>query len=172
MAKSEFKSSDVTADQRLSMIAEAAYFRAERRGFRSGDPMTDWIEAEAEIDCLLNSGAGGIHESETKRSYQKMLEEQLGEWDKKLEEVTVAAKKAGTKLRSELESRLAELTEQRAAARTQLAQLREYGGEAWQDLRQNADHLWDDLRDSLDEIMARVRVSTKRESNHQETHMK
>lgn len=172
MALSKFKSSDVTTDQRLSMIAEAAYFRAEHRGFRSGDPITDWIEAEAEIDYLLNSGTGGIHESETKRSYQKMLETQLDEWDKKLEEVTVAAKKAGTKLRSELDSRLAELTEQRAAARTQLAQLREYGGEAWHELRQNADRLWDDLRDSLDEIMARLRVSTKRESNHQETHIK
>jgi Protein of unknown function (DUF2934) len=169
MAKSKFKSSDVTADQRLSMIAEAAYFRAEHRGFLSGDPMTDWIEAEAEIDCLLNSSAGGIHESETKRSYQKMLEAQLEEWDKKLEEVTVAAKKAGTKLRSELDSRLAELTEQRAAAQTQLAQLREYGGETWHELRQNADRLWDDLRDSLDEIMARLRVSTKRESKDQET---
>jgi hypothetical protein len=35
------------------MIAEAAYFHAERRGFR-GDPTQDWIAAEAEIAVLLS----------------------------------------------------------------------------------------------------------------------
>ena len=39
------------------MIAEAAYFRAEKRGFAEGDPMQDWLEAEREIDCMLNEGA-------------------------------------------------------------------------------------------------------------------
>jgi hypothetical protein len=34
------------------MIAEAAYYRAQRRGFR-GDPIRDWTEAEAEIDAQL-----------------------------------------------------------------------------------------------------------------------
>ena len=32
------------------MIAEAAYFRAERRGFQGGCPIQDWLEAECEID--------------------------------------------------------------------------------------------------------------------------
>ena len=32
------------------MIAEAAYFRAERRGFQGGCPIQDWLEAEREID--------------------------------------------------------------------------------------------------------------------------
>lgn len=31
------------------MIAEAAYFRAEQRGFQGGDPVQDWVEAEKEI---------------------------------------------------------------------------------------------------------------------------
>ncbi|MBW8072211.1 MAG: DUF2934 domain-containing protein [Ferrovum sp.] len=35
------------------MIAIAAYYRAERRGFDSGDALTDWLEAEAEVDALL-----------------------------------------------------------------------------------------------------------------------
>lgn len=38
---------------RERMIAEAAYFRAERRGFSGGDPLTDWLEAEAEITARL-----------------------------------------------------------------------------------------------------------------------
>ena len=31
-------------------IATAAYYRAEHRGFNSGDEIQDWLEAEAEID--------------------------------------------------------------------------------------------------------------------------
>ena len=38
---------------RHRMIAEAAYYRAEARGFREGDPVQDWLAAEAEIDARL-----------------------------------------------------------------------------------------------------------------------
>jgi len=38
------------------MIAEAAYFRAERRGFAPGNEMEDWLQAETEIDSLIQSG--------------------------------------------------------------------------------------------------------------------
>ena len=38
---------------RQEMIATAAYYRAERRGFISGDEIQDWLEAEAEIDSLI-----------------------------------------------------------------------------------------------------------------------
>jgi hypothetical protein len=37
---------------REEMIAEAAYYRASRRGFAPGDPVRDWLEAEREIDAL------------------------------------------------------------------------------------------------------------------------
>ena len=39
-------------EQRYRMIAEAAYFRAESRHFKS-DPVRDWIEAERDIALLL-----------------------------------------------------------------------------------------------------------------------
>jgi hypothetical protein len=38
--------------RRWQRIAEAAYIRAERRGFR-GDPIEDWLAAEAEVDGAL-----------------------------------------------------------------------------------------------------------------------
>jgi hypothetical protein len=38
---------------RREMVAIAAYFRAERRGFAAGDPLDDWLGAEAEIAQLL-----------------------------------------------------------------------------------------------------------------------
>lgn len=46
--------STVTIDERRRMIAEAAYLRAERRGFSGGDPNEDWLSAEAEIDQILS----------------------------------------------------------------------------------------------------------------------
>lgn len=44
----------ISREQRQAMVAEAAYYLAERRGFVGGDPERDWREAEAEIDALLN----------------------------------------------------------------------------------------------------------------------
>lgn len=35
--------------QRQTMIAEAAYYCAERRGFAPGHELEDWLRAEAEI---------------------------------------------------------------------------------------------------------------------------
>jgi hypothetical protein len=37
------------------MIATAAYFLAERRGFSGGYEMQDWISAEANIDSKLKA---------------------------------------------------------------------------------------------------------------------
>ena len=38
---------------RVLMVAEAAYFRAERRGFLPGGELEDWLAAEAEVERLL-----------------------------------------------------------------------------------------------------------------------
>jgi hypothetical protein len=48
----------VTAVQRQRMIAEAAYFLAQHRGFTDGDALQDWLVAEAEIDRVLAAQAG------------------------------------------------------------------------------------------------------------------
>ncbi len=39
--------------EREMMIARAAYFRAEKRGFAPGSELQDWIEAEAEVLQLV-----------------------------------------------------------------------------------------------------------------------
>ena len=53
--KSVSKKSDspVSPAQRYQMIATAAYFKAEHRGFAGGYEMQDWIAAEAEVDANL-----------------------------------------------------------------------------------------------------------------------
>jgi hypothetical protein len=40
---------------REALIAEAAYFRAQRRGFAPGHEEEDWLAAEAEVDGRLNA---------------------------------------------------------------------------------------------------------------------
>ena len=43
----------IDAAGRHQMIAESAYYRAERRGFDGGRDVDDWLEAEQEIDGYL-----------------------------------------------------------------------------------------------------------------------
>ncbi len=47
------RTSGVSSDQRAFMIAEAAYFMAEKRNFEGGYAWHDWLAAEAEIDRML-----------------------------------------------------------------------------------------------------------------------
>ena len=46
----------LTPEARRALIAEAAYLRAERRGFAPGNETEDWLAAEAEVDALLKAG--------------------------------------------------------------------------------------------------------------------
>ena len=41
---------------RHRIISQAAYFRAERRGFEPGHEVEDWCAAEAEVDGALRLG--------------------------------------------------------------------------------------------------------------------
>lgn len=44
----------VTPEQRYLMICEAAFYKAERRGFSPENEIQDWLDAEAEISKMLN----------------------------------------------------------------------------------------------------------------------
>ena len=46
----------IEPERRRAMIAEAAYYRAERRGFEPGCELEDWCLAEVEIDGMLTRG--------------------------------------------------------------------------------------------------------------------
>jgi hypothetical protein len=41
--------------QRRAMVAEAAYYLAERRGFAPGKALDDWLQAEDEIEALTRA---------------------------------------------------------------------------------------------------------------------
>ncbi len=46
----------LTAEERYNRIAEAAYLRAAARGFAGGDPLQDWLEAEANLMRFVEQG--------------------------------------------------------------------------------------------------------------------
>lgn len=48
----------VSEEARRAMIEQAAYLRAERRGFAPGGEAEDWLAAEEEVDALLRAGHG------------------------------------------------------------------------------------------------------------------
>lgn len=59
-ASDDLSKSDTTSsgsDSREELIATAAYYRAEQRGFLEGGEVNDWLAAEDEIErCLATSG--------------------------------------------------------------------------------------------------------------------
>jgi len=46
----------ISPEQRRLYIEEAAYFIAERQGFKDNNELADWALAEREIDALLAAG--------------------------------------------------------------------------------------------------------------------
>jgi hypothetical protein len=46
------------SESREARIAEAAYWRSERRGFTPGNEMDDWLSAEREIDQQSDRNGG------------------------------------------------------------------------------------------------------------------
>lgn len=149
-------SAEVTSEQRYQMIAEAAYFIAERRGFGSGDPARDWLEAEAEIDRILQ-WQGKVADMTPKEAFQSALELQLREIDARLEEIKVKASLAKLELRSEYEKQLEALNAKRTAALARLNDLHQRAEGAWEDLRGGTEKAWQDMREILDRLASRFK---------------
>jgi hypothetical protein len=54
--RADVVASMIDPDRRRALIAEVAYYRAERRGFEPGHEAEDWLSAEAEVDTALTLG--------------------------------------------------------------------------------------------------------------------
>ena len=54
-AAASTKAAPLTPAERMKMIAEAAYFIAEKHGFSNGRELTDWTAAEKQVDALINN---------------------------------------------------------------------------------------------------------------------
>lgn len=54
-AEPQTASARMAPEQRQQLIAQAAYFIAERRGFAPGNELEDWLQAEAEIEACMKA---------------------------------------------------------------------------------------------------------------------
>jgi len=134
----------VSEDQRRRMIAEAAYFRAERRGFKGGDSVADWIEAEAEVDKRLGriDTAGVVEcfadgvESATKR---------LAAMKRKASTLAAGA-------RAEVNRDIDRLGELRDSLRVKVKELRAQGERAGDVAVQQAERVWQELSDAMRQL--------------------
>jgi len=141
---------NVKVGQRQQMIAEAAYFRAERRGFNGGDPVRDWYEAEAEVDAQLRDLEEG--------RLLERIEESLAAANEKLAALKRKLARLSAEARVEWQKDLDRLAALRDALKPKLAELREQGEQASLKLRGQADK----LRIEVVEVVQRLQAKAKR----------
>ena len=152
------KNISVTPEQRYKMIADAAYFRAEKRGFVGGNVANDWLEAEAEIDLILQQQSDSKQAgASTKKAFQQRLEKQLKEWDAKFETLQAKAKKAKAEIRADLEKQIATLADKRASANKKIIELRHRTEDTWEDLRTGTEKKWKEMHEALDRLVSRFK---------------
>ena len=139
----------VTDDLRQRMIAEAAYFRAERRNFAAGDPVRDWCEAEVEIDARLGRIEGA-------RCVVR-IEEALKAAGNRLASVRRTAARLSASARAEWQRDADELAALRDALKPKLAELRKEGERAGHKLRQQAERIGDEIMDLVRSLEAKAK---------------
>ncbi len=148
----------VSPAERYRMIAEAAYYHAERRGFISGDSAQDWLDAEAEIDRILQNPSEGKGPLMTaKQAFQQKLDAQLTEWDAKFDQLKAKAFGAKDEMRADYEKQLEALAEKRTTAQAKMQDLRLRTEDAWEDLKGGTEKAWDEMRNTLDRIASRFK---------------
>ncbi len=139
------------------MIAEAAYYRAEHRGFWCGDPVTDWLEAEDEIDAMLREVVHPGKAITAKEAFQVKIESQLKKWDKKIDGLKNKANKMKDQLRHDLEAQLEILHARRMVAYEKLQGLRRRSEDAWEDMKEGAEKALDEMQKAIDSTVNRFK---------------
>jgi outer membrane murein-binding lipoprotein Lpp len=141
-------SNKVGEEQRRQMVAEAAYFRAEKRGF-GVDPVADWIEAEIEIDAR-------VREIENAHLIEH-LEEGLAAATQRVAALKKRLGKAAADVRTEWGADVEKLGKLRDALREKVKDLRTEGEQAGQRARQQAERIWDEINDTMRRVATRAR---------------
>jgi hypothetical protein len=139
----------VSSGQRRQMIAEAAYFRAERRGFSGGDPVADWFEAEVEVDAELKR-LGRQHVIERLEIAVVTATKTLEAFKKKVAKLAAGA-------RAEWQRDADRLKELRDGLRQKLGEVREQSEEAGQKAREQAEKIREEIGELVDRIGAKLR---------------
>jgi len=145
------KEADISVGQRQRMIEEAAYYRAQRRGFADGEPMRDWLEAEAEIDRML------MDETSSPQGPIEQFEAQLHAFDLDLQRLKAKARDAGVELRTQVEREVQRLQPVREAAEEKLHELRTRSSHAVEEVLKRVNTAREEVANSLQRLSERLR---------------
>jgi oligoendopeptidase F len=137
----------VSAAQRKQMVSEAAYFLAEHRGFNGGDPVADWLQAEAEVDTQLG---------ETQRLIEQ-LEERLEAVNRKLKTARKKLASMTADVREEWQRDTESLAKLRDGFQERLVELRKQGADASEKTRQQLEKAWNEASELLHRLDRRVK---------------
>ncbi len=144
------ESKTVTLEQRYAMIAEAAYYHAEKRGFQEADQIADWLAAEKEIDALLCST---LPSNKNERDiFLESLETQLKEWDKLISGLKKKTKKIDDERRIIIDSQLENHRKLRIKARNKLKALRQSSSHGWEEIKEETEKFWNELHRHIQKI--------------------
>lgn len=143
----------VSPEQRHLMIAEAAYYHAERRDFQGSDPIADWVGAEEEIDAMLRSTPAPNKEKTAKEIFEDHLETQLKEWDKQISGLKRKAKKVDDDIRRNVDAQLEVHRAQRVTAQNKLQALRQRSGHGWEEMKDGAENVWNEIHQTINRIV-------------------
>lgn len=94
---------------------------------------------------------------EKNHEYKRKLEEQIKEWNERLEELKARSEKMGAEARVELERKIESLRSRRGELEERLDTLRDGGEEAWRHLKGGLERAVDDLKAGFSEALAAVR---------------
>ncbi len=146
----------VSADERHQMIAAAAYHRYEQRGRAAGDPMTDWLEAEREVDSLLGQQGTTLAErmAAGKTAFLRSLTARLAESQTQLEGLAVKAKAANSTVRRAYEAQRRVVAAKYEVARGKLVEIREHTDGAWGHLREGAEKAAGEMTVALRQLVS------------------
>jgi hypothetical protein len=141
----------VSQEQRRQMIATAAYLRAERRGFSNGDAVSDWLEAEAEVETEL-----------AKHDLLADLDERLATANEKLQGLRKRFSRLRVEAREELTDELAKLVKLRDRLQMKIEAVRaesELAGEKAlqraEKAKQQAERAWQQISRSLERLTSK-----------------
>jgi chromosome segregation ATPase len=139
----------VSPGERDKMIAEAAYFRAEQRGFKGGDPLADWVQAEAEINARLSLKRDS-HLLDT-------LEQRVATASGKLKALRKRVSGMKADVRREWQVDVDRLAELRNSLAARLGEIQERGEHATRKAQKQAEKIWEEIADIVQRTSPRRR---------------
>lgn len=87
-----------------------------------------------------------------REEYINKLENQLREWNKKIDEYQVKAEGRSKKIKTRADTKMSELKAKRTELRHKLGLIKDSGEETFDQLKKDSEALWDDIKDGFSDI--------------------